>query len=294
MKTKRTKWIVILTVVVVLAVAGTLLLGRGGAPLYAEATAQTGTITTYYNFSGSMDVNQSATVSAPVATTVSEVYVRQNSHVAKNARLIRLSDGTVLKADIAGEVTSLTVSAGSVVRAGDALAEIMDLSSLKATFKVDEYDVSAVTLGKTAQITLDGSGNTFDAKVTGLNKRATLDGDLSYYTATIDLTGVTLPADALPGMQITVKLLNHYAENVVLLPMGAVSFTAQNEPYVLMQDGKDVKRVDIQLGINDGDNVEIKTGLQSGATALYTPTATEDLQAMMERRRNNAWASEAK
>lgn len=294
MKTKRTKWIVILTVVVVIAVAGMLLLGRGGAPMYADVTAQTGTITTYYNFSGTMDVNQSATVTAPAATTVSEVYVRQNSNVAKNARLLRLTDGTVLKADIAGEVTSLAVSAGSVVRAGDTLAEIMDLSSLKATFKVDEYDVSAVTLGKTAQVTLDGSGNSFEAKVTGLNKRATLDGDLSYYTATIDLTGVSLPGDALPGMQITVKLLNNNAENVVLLPMSAISFTAQNEPYVFMRDGKDVKQVSIQLGINDGDKVEIKAGLQSGDTALYTPTATEDLQAMMERRRNNAWAAEAK
>ena len=283
----------ILIAIVVLAVAGKLLLDGAGGQLYAQATAQTGTITTYYNFSGSMDVNQSVTVKASADATVSEVYVKQNGHVAKNARLIRMTDGTTLKADIAGEVTAVNVSAGSVVSAGDTLAEIMDLSSLKATFKVDEYDVSAVELGKTAQITLDGSGNVFEAKVTGLNKRATLEGDLSYYTATVDLTGVTLPADALPGMQITVKLLNHSAENVVLLPMDAVSFTAQNIPYVLLPDGNDVKEADIELGINDGDKVEIKAGLENGATVLYTPTATQDLQTMMTNRRNSAFASGA-
>lgn len=293
MKKKRNRWIVILIAIVVLAVAGKLLLGGAGGQLYAQATAQTGTITTYYNFSGSMDVNQSVTVKAPADATVSEVYVKQNGYVAKNARLIRMTDGTTLKADIAGEVTAVNVSAGSVVSAGDTLAEVMDLSSLKATFKVDEYDVSAVALGKTAQITLDGSGNVFEAKVTGLNKRATLEGDLSYYTATVDLRGVTLPADALPGMQITVKLLNHSAENVVLLPMDAVSFTAQNIPYVLLPDGNDVKEADIELGINDGDKVEIKAGLENGATVLYTPTATQDLQTMMTNRRNSAFASGA-
>ena len=219
--------------------------------------------------------------------------MRQNGMVAKNARLMRLDDGTVLKADIAGEVTSIAVSAGSVVRAGDTLCEVMDLSSLKATFKVDEYDVSAVTIGKDAQVTLDGSGSSFEAKVTGLDKRATLDGDLSYFTATIDLTGVILPDDALPGMQITVKLLNNNAENVVLLPMSVINFTAQNKPYVLVPDGKNTRTVDVQLSINDGDFVEIKAGVQSGDTVLYTPAAAADLQAMMERRRNNAWAAEA-
>lgn len=293
MKTKRTRWIVILIVLAVIVVAGSLVLGGGGAPLYAEATAQTGSITTYFNFSGSMDVNQSVTVSAPAEATVSEVYVRQNGQVAKNARLMRLSDGTILKADIAGEVTNLPVSAGSVVRVGDTLAEIMDLSNLKATFKVDEFDVSAVVIGKEAQVTLDGTGNSFTAKVSGLNKRATLEGDLSYYTATIELAGVALPADALPGMQITVKLLNSNAENVVLLPMKAISFTAQNEPYVLMPDGKNTRRASIELGINDGDNVEIRAGLKSGETVLYTPTATQDIQSMMEQRRNSAWSTEA-
>ncbi len=294
MKKKRTKWVVILVAVVALAVAGKLMLGGGGAPQYAQTTAQTGSITTYFNFSGTVDVNQSVTVTAPAATTVSEVYVRQNGMVAKNARLMRLDDGTLLKADIAGEVTSVAVSAGSVVRAGDKLCEIMDLSSMKATFQVDEYDVSAVTVGKDAQVTLDGSGSSFEAKVTGLDKRATLDGDLSYFTATIDLTNVTLPEDVLPGMQITVKLLNNHAENVVLLPMSVISFTAQNKPYVLVPDGNGSREVDVQLGINDGDYVEIKAGIQNGDTIQYTPAAAVDMQAMMERRRNNAWAAEAK
>ncbi len=287
MKKRRSKWIVILLVIVAALVGWKLLFGNSAQQLYAETTAQTGSITTYYSFSGSLDVNNSTLVTAPAAATVSEVYVTANGHVAKNARLMRLSDGTLLKAEIAGEVTALNVSVGSVASAGQTLAEIMDLSTMKATFKVDEYDVSAISLGKMTQITMDGSGNTFQAAVTALNKRATTEGDLSYYTATVNLTGVALPADALPGMQITVKVLNQNVLNVVVLPMDTISFTAQNEPYVLMrQDGK-VVAVPIEVGANNGDVAEVTSGLNSGDTVLYTPTAAQSMQALMQRRQQS-------
>lgn len=286
MKMGRRKWIWIVAVLLVLAVAGILLLGGKQEVRYAEATASTGNMSNYYTFSGTLEVNHALTVTAPTATTVSEVYVKANGSVLKNARLMRMEDGTVLKAEISGEVTSLPVTAGSVVRAGDTLAEIMDLSDMKVDFDVDEYDVSAITLGKDVQMTLDGSGSLFNGAISALNKRATQDkaGDLSYFTATVDLADVQLPPEALPGMQVTARVLNQSAENVVLLPVDALSFTAQNEPYVLMRDGKAVISTDVQVGINDGEYVEITAGLRSGDVVLYTPTATNAFQEMMQSR----------
>lgn len=285
MKKKRRGWIVTLIVLAAVVVAATVLLNGSRGVQYAEATATMGDITTYFSFSGSIDVNSSLTVTAPADATVSEVYVRANSVVPKNARLMRLSDGSVIKTDIAGEVTALDVVPDGAVKAGDTLAEIMDLSTMKATFQVDEFDISAVEIGKTALITLDGTGATFEGPITSLNKRATQSGDLSYYTATIDLSGVTLPAEALPGMQITVKVLNKQAQNVVLLEMDAVSFTAYNVPYVMIRDGKETKTVDIQVGINDGANVEIISGLRNGDTVLYVPSSTDYFENMMAARR---------
>ena len=281
MKRKRHKWIWILIVVLVLAAAGWKVLGSSNTPSYAEITAETGSISTYYNFSGTVEVNQSATVTAPANATVSEVYVRQNAHVAKNTRLLRLDDGTILKSELAGEVTFLPVSVGSVVTSGETLAEIMDLSSMKIEFQIDEYDVEAIELGKMAKVTVDGSGETFEGAVTGINKRATQSGDLSYYTASIDLSGITLPSGTLPGMQVTVDILNQQANQVVLLPMYAVSFTLDNQPYVLMQDGKTTKEVKLEVGINDGNYVEITSGLQSGDIILFTLTSTTTYPMMM-------------
>lgn len=281
MKRKRHKWIWILIVVLVLAVVGWKVLGSSNTPTYAEITAETGSISTYYNFSGTVEVNQSATVTAPANTTVSEVYVRQNTHVAKNTRLLRLDDGTILKSELAGEVTSLSVSVGSVVTTGETLVEIMDLSNMKIDFQIDEYDVEAIELGKMAKVTVDGSGETFEGAVTGINKRATQSGDLSYYTASINLSGITLPSGTLPGMQVTVDILNQQANQAVLLPMYAVSFTLDNQPYVLMRDGKATKEVKLGVGINDGNYVEITSGLQSGDIVLYELTSSTTYPMMM-------------
>lgn len=46
---------------------------------------------------------------------------------------------------MAGEVTGLYIEEGSVVSAGETTAQIIDMSSLEAELKVDEYDVAAVT-----------------------------------------------------------------------------------------------------------------------------------------------------
>lgn len=284
---KGRKWIIAGVVIVVIVVAVALLSGGKGTTRYAEATASTGTITTYYSFSGNMDVNNSVTVTSPSDTTVSEIYVTPNSTVLKNARLMRLADGTIVKADIAGEVTSIEVAVDSVVKTGATLAEVMELTSMKATFKVDEYDVSAIQIGKAAQLTVDGTGDSFEGKITSINKRATVDGDLSYYIATVDLTGQQVPANAFPGMQITAKVLNKQAENAVLLTMDAVRFTAQNTPYVLMRDGDKVKELSIQVGINDGTNVEITEGLKAGDSVLYVSTANEVVQSSMASQRSS-------
>lgn len=280
MKKGRKRTLVILAVLVV-AVAGVWLLTRGsGQVQYSEETASTGTLTTYYNFSGKIEVDRSTALVAPGEATVKEIYVEPNDIVGKDARLMRLSDGSIIKADLAGEVTSLEVRVDEKVGAGDLLAEILDMDSLKVTFKVDEYDISSVQIGKTAEVTLDGTGDTFEGPITHLNKKATESGDLSYYTATISLTGVALPEDVLPGMQVNVRLLNAQAQDVVTLKMDALSFTAANEAYVLMRDGNSVKQVPVEVGISDGAYVEIKSGLRGGDTVLYLPTTQQTFPMM--------------
>jgi len=284
---KRKKWIWVLVILLILFIGGYGLFGGRQTVRYAEDTAVTGNLSTYYNFTGTVDVTNSVKLTSPSDAKISEVYAQPNSQVADNARLMRLDDGTILKADIAGEVTGLTAEAGNYVRTGDALLEILDLSSMKATFQVDEYDVAAVTIGKPVSITIDGTGESFEAPITALDMRAVQSGDLSYYTATVDLRGVQLPEGTMPGMQISVNVPHQQADNTVLLKISAISFGANNQPYVLMQGEKSVRQVPVEVGINDGTHVQILSGVNAGDTVVYTPAAAADLQEIFTNRSNN-------
>lgn len=278
-KKGRKKTIIIILAILVVAVVGIFLLTQGGNQVaYSQEIASTGTLATYYNFSGKIDVDISATITAPADATVKEIYVKTGDAVQKDTRLARLSDGTILKSDIAGEVTSLDAHVDKNVSAGETLMEIMNLDSMKVTFKVDEYDISAIQMGKEAEVTLDGSGYTFTGAITYLDKKANEESDLSYYNATIALDGITLPENTLPGMQVNVRILNSIAENAVLLKMDALSFTETNQAYVLMQgSGNTPAQVQVEVGINDGTYVEIVSGLRGGDTVLYVPAMTANI-----------------
>lgn len=274
MKKGRKRAIIILVILAIVVIAVFLLLRGGNQVAYSQEIASTGTLATYYNFSGKIDVELSSTVTAPAEATIKEIYVKAGDSVQKDTRLARLSDGTILKAEITGEITSMDAHADTKVAAGETLMEIMDLDSLKVTFKVDEYDISAIQLGKEAEITLDGSGYSFTGAISYLDKKANEDGDLSYYNATIGLEGIELPENTLPGMQVNVRILNSLAENAVILRMDALSFTEDNQAYVLMQGaGSTPTQVPVEVGINDGTHVEITSGLRGGDTVLYVPVA---------------------
>ena len=81
-----------------------VLRGRHARQLYESETSRLGNIATYYNFTGNVAVKESQQAAAYSAATVREIYVAEGDVVAKGDALARLSDGTLLSAEIAGEV----------------------------------------------------------------------------------------------------------------------------------------------------------------------------------------------
>lgn len=271
MKKKRIVW-VLLVLVVVVAVGVLLLNGQGsGNVAYAQEHAQTQTITTYYSFSGNVVVKDSEELTAGSSATVRDIYVEKGDRVQKDDRLIRLSDGETLKAGIAGEVASLPVKEDEDVKAGAVLISIVDFDDLEIEIKVDEYDVSAVEVGKEATVTIDALGNSFTSTVTDFDRQANLSSNTTYYLATLDVGQID---GILPGMQVDVKILKDHAENVTAISMNALKFDEYNQPYVLVADekGKAVQ-TPVEVGVNDGVYVEIKSGLKTGDEVLVEPRA---------------------
>lgn len=266
-KKKWLKWVIILVIAAVFA-AWLMIFSKGTqSAVYTDVQAVTGDLETYYNFDGLVKAKRTQTITSAQAGTVRTVYVRQNEQVKKGAKLYRLDDGETVQADMAGEVTGLYIEEGSVVSAGETTAQIIDMSSLEAELKVDEYDVAAVTPGMPVQISVLATGGQFTGSVTALDKNGTASGDLSYYTAAVALES---GEGVYPGMQISAKILREKAENAVLLRQDAIQFDEYNKPYVYMRgaDGKEVVQVGVSVGASDGIYCEITDGLKAGDTVL--------------------------
>lgn len=263
---KKLKWVVLLLLVVLLA-AGFLMLNRQSkSAAYTEVAATEGDLTTYYNFDGLVCAPSMQTITAAEAGTVRTVYVQQNQQVRKGDRIYRLEDGETVKADMAGEVTGLFVKEGDVVTAGVTAAEIIDMDRLEVQLDVDEYDVKAVTPGTPVSVTVLATDEQIDGSVAALNKNGTASGDLSYYTVTVPVSGLS---GAYPGMQVSAKVLREQAVGAVLLRLDAVQFDEYNKPFVYMASGGDEPaRVPVTVGMSDGITCEITSGLSAGDTVL--------------------------
>lgn len=286
MKKKRKTWIWILIAVVIIgAIAGYVIWNssRSEASRYAEETVRSGSIETYYSFNGNVAVRNGQSVVAKTNVIVRELYVSEDQAVRSGDPLMRLSSGEVIKADIDGEVTDIYVDPGDSVNMGAALLDVVDFADLQVIMNVDEFDVSAVTVGSTATVTIDALGLTYEGTVEYISKNvqslagasgvsmtasSNTGGDISYYEAK-----VSAPADEriLPGMKVDVKILNEQASDTALLSMSALQFDAYNKPYVYTRNSRgEMIETAVSVGIQDGTTVQITEGLRVG-DIVYVP-----------------------
>ena len=247
---------------------------RGG--YYESETSRLGNIATYYNFTGNVAVKESQQAAAYSAATVREIYVAEGDVVAKGDALARLSDGTLLSAEIAGEVTAVNASVDEAVAAGSPVVEIVDFDALEIIVKIDEYDVNAVAVGDEALVTVDALGESFEGQITRISKIAQQSGDVAYVEATI---AAEAEVELLPGMKVSAKVLNESVENVVVVSMDALQFDAYNQPYVLKLSGREYVQVPVTVGINDGTSVQILSGVSAGET-VYIRRSVLDMMGM--------------
>lgn len=276
-KRRRRIWIILILAVLILV----FVLIRMGQPereaaMYGQETITSGTIETFYSFSGNVAVRDSQAIAAKTNATVREIYAQEDGAVRIGDPLLRLSNGDIIKSDTVGEVTDIHVSVDDTVSVGTPLVDIVNFEDLQILINVDEFDVAAVTVGKEATVTIDALNLVYEGTVEHIRKQAqstatsttsiTSGSDVTYYEAKL-----TAPVDdrILPGMKVDVRILNEHREDVLVLSMGALQFDAYNKPYVLMRDAEgSVFQQPVSVGIQDGTTVEITEGLALGDVVL--------------------------
>lgn len=283
-KKKRTALWIVLAVAVAFVGGYVWLKGRGSSSQTAFMSSTTvvqGELATTNSFDGNVSASRQQTIVSPANATVKDVYVQEGQFVQENARLLRLSDGTVVSAGLSGEVWELFAKPGDYVTAGSRLVNLLDPESMVLKIQVDEYDIQSIEPGQEFDVYLSATGETVQAKATHIGKTAVETGATTYYEATLS---AELPENVLPGMQLEATMTRERIENALLLRMEALQYDTTGRVYAITMDG-DGKLItrELTLGSNDGVNVQVLSGLEAGEVVWYTDSQT--VLPMMQRLR---------
>lgn len=169
---------------------------------------------------------------------------------------------------IDGTLILKNVVQGQTVNSGTVLFAISDKLIISAS--LDESDIGKIKLGQRASIVLDSYP---DRRVRGEVFKILDEGTMknNVVTYTVKLRPQRVPEFFRSQMTANIKVNILERKDVLMLPAAAVTTDAQGETAVIteLRDGQPVY-ARVETGQNDGDQVEIVSGLEPGDKVLYS------------------------
>ncbi|MDP1930043.1 MAG: HlyD family efflux transporter periplasmic adaptor subunit [Gammaproteobacteria bacterium] len=179
-------------------------------------------------------------------------------------------EGLLVRAPVAGQLTSLPVEIGENKTRGQRLGQIDVIDQYKIVAQVDEYYVTRVAPGQSARFTL--SGRQYAASVLKVYP------EITGGTFTVDLVFEGMaPDNVRRGQTLQLDLTLGNPVESLLLPLGGfIQDTGGNWVFALDAEGNYATRRDIVTGRRNNRFVEVREGLQAGdrvITSAYSQMA---------------------
>jgi RND family efflux transporter MFP subunit len=178
----------------------------------------------------------------------------------------------VIRSPIDGVVTSVDVVAGSDAPSGDAI--VVAAPTMQVETDVVESDISAISVGQDATVTIDALGEDVTGTVASIGLAADDASQSGIVSFPVTISIADVPAALRAGMTADVTIVTASVSDVLSIPTAALNgglgaYTVG----VLGADGVPVDRV-VQVGLVTGGRTEITDGLAEGEVVV-TGTLTE-------------------
>jgi len=172
-------------------------------------------------------------------------------------------DHTVIRAPIAGTITSLPVKKGELVTLGQTVAQITLLDHLYIRATIDEIDLSRLKLGQAVEIRFDTlPEQSFAARLSYIAP-AVSGEKLQSRSVEVKLTLDHPPATLRPGMSADVEILVDEVKGILKVPTNVV-MTQDGEHFVYTVEGGRIAKRIVEPGAANWDLTEIRKGLSAG------------------------------
>jgi HlyD family secretion protein len=176
-----------------------------------------------------------------------------------------------LKAEFDGIVSKSLVVEGGMATQGLELFTISSSEDVYVEVSVSKYDFEKLELGQKAEITV--AGKTYDGEVESINRIATAN------EKGVPVIGTKVKInnpdeDIYLGVEAKVSILTAEANDVLLVPSEVVNISKEGTFCYVVEDDVIVKKT-VETGVSSNDFIEIKSGIDKGATIVTT--VTEDV-----------------
>ncbi len=194
---------------------------------------------------------------------------------------------TTLVAPIDGTVIGLRKEQGEIAMGSTFQADIVmtvaNLSGMEVEVDVNENDIVRVTRGDSVDIEIDAlAEQTFPGIITEISQLASTTGAGTQNAVTnfkVLVKMLNIPDEIRSGMNATVEILTDRKENVIAVPIRAVTVRPEDKVKKIDLDTKEkpellevvfvvaedtVRAIPLELGINSEDYFEVLSGLDTG------------------------------
>jgi RND family efflux transporter MFP subunit len=177
---------------------------------------------------------------------------------------VKAVEDTLIRAPFDGYVSARPVAAGQYVALTNKIATVLRVTPIKLDLQVPEMNAPQMRLGAQVETSVPGYPNRkFTGKVTAINPAVDPNSRTFSVEAQFPNTDLALK----PGMFGTSLIFLSGATEGIFVPVRAVLTDASTNSSQLyfIRDGKARVAV-VQLGVKDGDMVQVLSGISPGAT----------------------------
>ena len=188
---------------------------------------------------------------------------------------LNLEKAVVIVAPFDGVVADISITEGkeiSTATLATPAISLVDTSEIEMRGFIDEIDIAMVQLGQEANIILDAlPDEEIKGSVAFISPVGTTLAGVVSYDTTITLENPI--AELRDGMSATAEIIIERRDDVLSIPNRYIRGTLENPIVVVLVDEQEEER-EITLGLTDGINTEILSGLQEGEEVVL-PTSGE-------------------
>lgn len=206
--------------------------------------------------------------------TVSDLPVAVNDTVEEGDTLISFS-GVPIEANFSGTVTAVNATEGepdTSTQTGTPAVVLADLSQLEVAIQLTKTDAPLVKADQTA--TLTSGDQTYSGKVSKVDPVATstpgATGNTQLLNAVVSFD--ENPEDLIAGFDIDVEITTNTSENAMTIPIEALVYDENNEPFVYTVENDVIKSKPVEIGIQSATKVEVLSGLSADEMVVLSPS----------------------